>query len=233
MSLRYRLVTGLLKAITSALCRIDDRQVVKVPPAGPLILVVNHVNILDVPVVYTRLRPRPLTAFVKVEAWENPIERGLLGVWGGIPLHRGQADFPAFRQGLEMLEKGYIVAVAPEGTRNSDGRLIKAQPGVVLLALRSGAPVLPLVYYGHEHVWQNLKKLRRSAFNFVVGRPFRIVLGTARANSQVTQQIVTEVMYQLAALLPEQYRGNYADLEHATTQYLSFLPQQEKSTIAA
>ena len=223
MRIAYPIVTWLLKSITSLLCRIDDTQLSKVPARGPLILAVNHINILDVPVLYTRLLPRPITGFVKREAWDDPIEGRLLALWGGIPLDRGQADFAAFRQGVEMLEKGYILGVALEGTRNGDGRLLQVQPGVVLLALRSGAPVLPLVYYGHENVWKNAKKLRRSDFNIVVGRPFHIVPEEQRVSSEVTHQMASEVMYQLAGLLPEAYRGDYADPGKATTRYLRFV----------
>lgn len=225
MSLSYQIVTSLIKAITSTLCRIDDAQIRKVPPQGPVILVVNHVNILDVPVLYTRLHPRPVTAFVKREAFDDSIEGRLLTLWGGIPLSRGQADFAAFRQGIEALEKGYILGVALEGTRNGNGRLLQAQPGAVLLALRSGAPVLPLVYYGHEDVWKNAKKLRRTDFKIVVGQPFYIDPGEQRVSSEITRQMTAEVMYQLAGLLPEAYRGKYADLSQATTRYLRFVEE--------
>jgi 1-acyl-sn-glycerol-3-phosphate acyltransferase len=225
MSFSYRLVTGLLRGITSLICRIDDAQVEKIPLQGPLIVAVNHVNILDIPVVYTRLMPRPLTAFIKVEAWKNPVERGLLSVWGGIPLHRGQADFVAFRQGLEMLEKNYLLCMAPEGTRNGNGRLLKAQPGVVLLALRSGVPVLPVVYYGHEKVWSRLLRFQRADFHFAVGRPFHIDTHGERVSSQTLRRIINEVMYQMAILLPPQYRGVYTDLSKMSQEYLRFIDE--------
>jgi len=223
MTLAYRLVTALLKAITSLICRIDDTQVAKIPMHGPIIVAVNHVNILDIPIIYTRLLPRPLTAFIKVEAWENPIEHGLLTVWGGIPLHRGQADFIAFRQGLEMLKKDYLVAMAPEGTRNGNGQLLKAQPGVVLLALRSGVPVLPVVYYGHEQVWKKLLRFQRPTFQIAVGRPFYIDTHGQRISSQTLRNIVDEVMYQLAILMPAKYRGVYSDIGKMSQEYLRFI----------
>jgi 1-acyl-sn-glycerol-3-phosphate acyltransferase len=225
MSLAYQIVTAGLKAITGLLCRIDASQISKVPLHGPLILAVNHINILDIPAMYPRLLPRKVTAFVKVEAWNNLIQRGLLSLWKGIPLHRGQSDHAAFRQALKMLDDGYIVTVSPEGTRSGHGNLLEAHSGVVLLALRSGAPVLPLVFYGHEHVWKNIICLRRSDFKVVVGRPFYINPGEIRVDSQVARQMLNEVMYQLAALLPPNYRGAYADLMEPSGGYLSFLPE--------
>ncbi|MCJ7622537.1 MAG: 1-acyl-sn-glycerol-3-phosphate acyltransferase [Anaerolineaceae bacterium] len=227
MSLTYQVVTTGLKVITGLLCRVDDAQISKIPLQGPLILAVNHINILDIPTIYTRALPRRLTAFVKAEAWDSLIYRGLMSLWKGIPLHRGQSDFAAFRQALEMLEDGYIVAVSPEGTRSGDGHLLEAHSGVVLLALRSGVPVLPLVFYGHEHVWKKTIRLRRSDFKVVVGCPFQICAGETRVNGQVARQMLNEVMYQLAALLPPQYRGVYADLNKASERYLSFLDENE------
>ncbi len=60
-----------------------------VPAQGPLMLVANHVNFLDAPVMYTHLQPRPLTAFVKAETWDNPVMGLLFNIWGGIPIRRG------------------------------------------------------------------------------------------------------------------------------------------------
>lgn len=176
------------------------------------------------PTFYPRMLPRRLTAFVKAEAWDNLLQGWLMSLWKGIPIHRGQSDFAAFHQALERLEDGYIVAVSPEGTRSGDGHLLEAHSGVVLLALRSGAPILPVVYYGHEHVWKNMIRLRRSDFKVVVGRPFHICAGETRVNSQVARQILNEVMYQLAALLPPNYQGVYSDLAAATEDFLCFSP---------
>jgi len=194
----------------------------RVPDQGPLILVANHVNILEMPILYTRLQPRTVTGFAAAYRWEKLGTRWLLEVCGAIPLRRGEADIAALRKALEMLKTGHIFAVAPEGTRSGHGRLQKAHPGVVLLALRSGAPLLPVVYYGSEHYRDNLRRLRRTDFHIVVGEPFHIDTGGARVTRQVRQQIVDEIMYQMAALLPLAYRGVYSDLNAATEKYLAF-----------
>jgi 1-acyl-sn-glycerol-3-phosphate acyltransferase len=103
-----------------------------------LILVANHINFLEVPIMFTHLQPRPVTGFAKVETWNNPAMGALFDLWGAIPLKRGSADTVAFKRGLEVLEAGKILAVAPEGTRSGNGMLQKGHPGVVMLALRSG-----------------------------------------------------------------------------------------------
>lgn len=93
-----------------------------------------------------------------------------------------------------------------------------------MIALHSGAPILPLVYYGGERFNENIRRLRRTDFHIVVGQPFHIDINGAKVTRQIRQQITDEMMYQLAALLPPAYRGVYADLDAATTAYLRLDP---------
>jgi 1-acyl-sn-glycerol-3-phosphate acyltransferase len=222
MTLPHRLVFSTIKGLIRFLCRVDDAQLARVPDRGPLIIIANHVNFLEVPLIYTHLQPRPLTGFAKVEAWDNPFIGALFDMGEAIPLYRGEADVTAFRQALRALEAGRILALAPEGTRSGHGRLQRGRSGVVLLALRSGALLLPLVYYGGELFWRNLARLRRTDFHIVVGQPFYLDAGGVKVTREVRQQMIDEVMYQMAALLPPAYRGVYSDLEVATETYLRF-----------
>lgn len=222
MSFTKQVVNTSIKGITRLICRVDDQHLGRVPAQGPLILVANHINFLEVPVVYTHLLPRPVTGFAKAETWDNPAMALLFDLWEAIPLQRGKADLEAIRQALEILRAGGILAVAPEGTRSNDGCLQRGQPGVVLLAQMSGAPLLPIVYYGGERFRENIKRLRRTDFHIVVGQPFSIQTQDISLNRRVRQQITDEIMYQLAALLPPTYRGYYSDLNAATQDYLRF-----------
>jgi 1-acyl-sn-glycerol-3-phosphate acyltransferase len=229
MTFIYQMVFSTIKALIRFLCRVDDAQLARVPGQGPLIIVANHVNFLEVPLIYTHLQPRPLTGFAKVEAWDNPFIGALFSMGGAIPLYRGEADVAAFRQALKALEAGHILALAPEGTRSGHGRLQQGRPGAILLALRSGTPLLPLVYYGGERFWQNLACLRRTDFHIIVGQPFYLDAGEVKVTRQVRQQMIDEVMYQMAALLPPAYRGAYSDLTAATETYLRFPPGTESN----
>ena len=220
--LRNRVVNAVIKRILRIMCRVHDEALVRVPAHGPLIVVANHVNFLEAPMLYTHLQPRKMTGFAKSEAWDEPVKRFLFTLWGAIPLRRGEADVEAFRAALAALEAGTILAVAPEGTRSGDGRLGPAHSGVALLALRSGAPLLPMAYYGGEQVWQNLPRLRRTDFHIALGRTFHLDPGGERVTREVRRRMTDEIMYQIAALLPEAYRGLYSDLSAATERYLRF-----------
>ncbi len=226
-------VTGIvnwtIKGLTHLLCQVDDAQLAQVPGQGPLILVANHINFLEVPILYTHLQPRPVTGFAKAETWNNPVLGRLFDLWGGIPLKRGEIDVTAFRRAIAVLEQGYILAVAPEGMRNNDGRMRRGHPGVVTLALRSGAPLLPMVYYGGESLRRNLRRLRRTDFHIAVGHPFYLDPGGVRVTRQMRRWMTDEIMYQVAALLPPAYRGHYADMSAASEVYLRFPATSESN----
>ena len=222
MTLAFWTVTSAIKGITSLLCRIEGDSLQRVPQQGPLILVCNHINFLEVPLIFSHLQPRPVTGFAKAETWDDPWLRPLFNLWGAIPLRRGEADTTALRKAWEALEQGRIVAMAPEGTRSGTGQLGRGYPGIVTLALRSGAPLLPMVYYGGEAFHTNVRRLQRTDFHIKVGQPFTLDAHGERVTREIRQQITDEIMYQLAALLPPEYRGVYANLEASTRQYISF-----------
>ena len=222
MTLAFRVVTTTIKGLTRLMCRIDGKELERIPSKGPLIVVSNHINFIEAPLVFTHLQPRPVTGFAKAETWENPLLGPLFDLWGAIPLERGEADLSALRKGLSALEKGFILGITPEGTRSGDGCLGKGHPGVVTLALHSGAPLLPVVYYGGEKIHQNMRRLRRTDFHFRVGQPFHVDTQGASVTRELRQQITDEIMFQLAMLLPVKYRGVYTDLEGASTEYLRF-----------
>ncbi len=222
MTLTSRLVNAIIKRLTRMLCRVDDGQLMRIPTQGPLIIVSNHVSFLEPLVVYTHLLPRPIAFFAKIESWDNKLIGFLFDMWGGIPLKRGTADVGAIRLGLEALENGAILAVAPEGTRSGDGILREGHPGVVTMALHSGAPLIPMASYRHEDFWDNLTHMRRTDFRVAVGHPFTLRTNGMSVTREVRQQMIDEIMYQIAALLPPSYRGVYANLSAATETYLRF-----------
>ena len=220
MTLTYRVVTSTIKSLTRILCRVDDAQLTRVPDRGPLIIVANHVNFLEVPLLYTHLQPRSVTGFAKAETWDNPALGALFDLGRAIPLRRGEADMDALRKGFAVLEEGGILAVAPEGTRSRHGRLLRARPGVVMIALHSGATILPIAHWGGESFGKNIKRMKRTDFHVKVGQPFRLQ-ADGKMTRQARKQAADEIMLQIAALLPQEYHGEYAG-KGAALKYLQF-----------
>jgi 1-acyl-sn-glycerol-3-phosphate acyltransferase len=220
MSLSKTFIVALFRALTGAVFRIDDAQLARVPETGPLILVTNHINILEIPIIYSHLQPRDLHGLVLADRWKNRILAWGLDTCGTIPLERGGINLDAMRRALDVLKAGGILIISPEGTRSHDGQLQSGYPGIVPLALKSEAPLLPVGYYGGENYAQNLKRLRRTDFHLAVGRPFRLSAGGETPTREVRLGMVDEVMYQIASILPESYRGAYAELSKKTEKYL-------------
>jgi 1-acyl-sn-glycerol-3-phosphate acyltransferase len=222
VSVAHWLIVKLSKGLTGLICRIDDKELERVPRQGPLIIYTNHVNILEIPIIYTHLQPRKVHGMLLAERWKIPVVNWALDVTQTIPLHRGEADLQAVRMGLQALGKEEMLIIAPEGTRSHDGKLQPAHPGVVLLALHSGGTLLPVGFYGAENYTENLRKLKRTDFHLRVGRPFHLDARSERVTREVRQAMVEEMMYQLALVLPLEYRGNFADGSVATQKYLVF-----------
>lgn len=209
----YWLTTFIVRVFTHITCRIDAPDLGKIPMKGPFIIIVNHTGQIEVPLLFGNLQPRLMTGWAKAETWEdNWFLNWVFNIWKIIPIRRGEADIGALKQALRALEDGYIFGLAPEGTRNKTGILRRALPGAVIVALRSGAPIIPVAHWGGEVFLANLKRLKRTDFHIRVGEPFKLNVSGLKVTGEIRQQIVDEMMYQLAALMPEKYRGEYSDL---------------------
>lgn len=214
------LINFIIRVYTRITCRIDAPGFQNIPATGPLIVISNHTGQIEAPLLYAHLQPRRISGWAKSEAWDNPFLRWVFNTWGMIPVHRGQADMNALKAALRALENGMIFGIAPEGTRNYDGRLRRALPGAVIVALHSGAPIIPVAHWGGENFMKNLKRLKRTDFHIRVGEPFKLNTTGKKVSAEERQQIVDEMMYQLAKLLPEEYRGEYGDMSKATQKYI-------------
>jgi len=207
---------------TDILCRIDKRDFSKVPAHGPLILVTNHIGSLEVPLLFVHLQPRKMIGLAKIETWDSKFMGWLFDLWDAIPVRRGEADLDAIRACLEVLKAGNILAIAPEGTRSYHGRLLRGQPGIAMIALRAGVPILPMAHWGGKDFGANLKKLKRTDFHVRVGKLFCLDAQGEKVNGEIRQTMADEIMSQIAALMPEEYRGEYTHCK-STLKYLRFL----------
>lgn len=216
------------RLLLQSVVHIEATGLERIPTTGPLIIINNHVNFLDGLLTYL-LSPRHLVGFSKIENFEHPVLAPLMRLGGVIPVRRGSPDVAAVRKALTALGEGEALLLDPEGTRSHHGRLQAGRTGVVLLALMTGAPILPVAVWGQERFWHNLARLLRTRVWVRVGYPFHLRSGGERVRREERELILKEVMYQLAALLPPPYRGVYADLENATEQYLIFPPGAESN----
>jgi 1-acyl-sn-glycerol-3-phosphate acyltransferase len=216
-------VISIIKILFPLFIRIERSDLAKVPSTGPLILAINHINSLEVPLLLAYLQPRQMVALAKIETWDNKVMGWLFDLWNSIPIRRGEVDLDAVRRCLAVLAARNILVIAPEGTRSYDGKLLQGQPGVVLVALRSGAPILPVVHWGGEDFPQNIKHLKRTNFQVRVGKPFTLDARGEKLKGPIRQEMVDEIMCELAKLMPEEYRGQYANCAKSPQKYLRYL----------
>jgi 1-acyl-sn-glycerol-3-phosphate acyltransferase len=180
-----------------------------VPRHGPLILVSNHLNNADPPIL-TVVTPRKIAWLTKAEWFRTPVIGGMFRLAGMIPVRRFEADLHALRMTQELLKEGGCLGMFPEGTRSKDGVLHHAEPGTALVALRTGAPVQPVAIWGTEHVKLPRDMLfSRTRVHVRFGRPFTLPRPRRITRTEVDQGTET-IMKAIAALLPERYRGVYA-----------------------
>lgn len=176
------------------------------PPIGPLLLVSNHLNLVDPPVLGALL-PRRIVFMAKEELFRALIVGWAVKAYGAFPVKRGQPDRQALRSALAELERGGVVGMFPEGTRSRTGRMNQAHPGAALIALLSGAPILPVAITGTERIRSVLSLFGRPKITVRVGRPF--TLERRRGAREELDEATSSMMGRVAALLPEERRGYY------------------------
>jgi 1-acyl-sn-glycerol-3-phosphate acyltransferase len=220
---RRAVINTVVKGIFDTLCDIDSREFVEtLSRSKPLIVVVNHINFLEVPILVAHSYPTLLTGLVKAETWNNPVMAFLFDTYKAIPIDRRGSYQESFRRVREAIDEGFFVCIAPEGTRSKNGVLGRGKAGVIQLALYTGSPVLPVVHYGGERIWENIRHLKRTPLRFRAGCPFRIKFD-GRPDRAIREEMLEEVMGQMARLLPEEMRGIYAGQAERESKYLEFI----------
>lgn len=188
----------------------------EIPRSGPVIVAANHASNLDPVVIAAALMPRlgrRLQWLGKKELFSWPI-LGWVATNGGVhPVDRSTADVEAFRLAVRILDEGHALFVFPEGTRSHDGTLREARDGVSVLALRTGAPIVPVGIAGSFEVWPRGQKFPHPGGRVTVrvGSPFRVADGLSEGTDRkAVRSLATDlIMGRIAALLPVRQRGRY------------------------
>jgi len=182
-----------------------------IPREGACILTANHLGIVDAPLVFILINRNDATGLVGLAHKKNPILRWLVTQMDGIWIDRENPDVHALKEARKYLKKGWLLGIAPEGTRSDTHALIEAKPGVAFLADKMEGVIVPFGISGTEGGLRKMFTFQRPKFSIVVGDPYRLP-HLDRKNREVTLQHNTdEIMCRIAALLPSQYRGVYAD----------------------
>ena len=202
----FRVSQTVVAGVLRLMADIQVRHMDRCPPTGPVILAANHLSYFDIPLIGA-WTPRTTLFFSKSEIKRWPVIGWIATRYGTIFVRRGESDRQAMRDTLAALANGQLVGVFPEGTRSHGKGIIRALPGIALLAQRSGATVWPVAVTGSERMGKEL----RPTVTLTGGEPFD-PLAVAReqfGDRPTHEQVAETIMRRVAALLPESYRGQY------------------------
>ncbi|MHB1318404.1 MAG: lysophospholipid acyltransferase family protein [Anaerolineae bacterium] len=215
----HPLVYGLVRYSVAFLMRMLYRFRVtgleNVPREGPTIFAMNHLHLFD-PAAAGAAIPRQVVVMAADKWADHWFVRLFLKGAGTIYVRRGEVDRDALRACLQVLNAGGAMALAPEGTRSRTGALQRGKPGIAYLATRTHAVIVPVACWGVER-FRDWKRLRRPSCTVSIGAPFRLEESPVRPTTARLQEYADQVMIRIATLLPEGYRGVYAELRAPET----------------
>ena len=201
----WRLIRVVVRVIAAIIFDVHTVGRQNVPETGPLIIASNHLSWADVPLIPAFLKRR----VVYMAKEETFMSKGgwVVRFLGAFPVKRGEADRQSLRAAEEQLKAGRILSIFPEGTRSKLHTLGQAHAGLGMIALRSGAPVLPVAIYGSENA---LKKFR-PRITIIFGEPMSLTPKGKKVTREDIDQSTEQVMLRISSMLPPEYRGVYAE----------------------
>ncbi len=208
-----KIIRFLIRLILPLIARVEIRGVENLPQSSGFVIAANHLGRLDTAILFYAI-DREDIILPTAEKYKNhwlfgPLTRGV----GGFFIDRFNPDISAVREVLRRMKQGGVLVIAPEGTRSKTCALQEGKPGVVFFAARTGVPVVPVAMTGTEDslVLSNLKRLRRTHITVQAGKPFMLATAHGKQRESLLQDQTDEIMCRIAAMLPESYRGVYAN----------------------
>jgi 1-acyl-sn-glycerol-3-phosphate acyltransferase len=182
------------------------------PKQGPLMVVANHFSYID-PVAMVRVAPWPLEFVGGFNMPNAPnVVTFIPKLWGFYPVYRGTSSRDALRAAEAVLTQGGVLGIFPEAG-NWATVLRPARPGAAFLAVRTGAPILPMGFSGLNDLFPSLRRGRRARVTLRIGKPFGPFRATGRGRKrrQQLEEIGHKIMQRIADLIPPELRGHYSD----------------------
>lgn len=215
--LRFRILRPFLKTlfrgIFRGLARITITGQENIPYGKPYIAAMNHVSIFDPPFA-AAFWPEDLEIIGAIDVFGKPGQGQLLRLYGVIPVYRGDYDRPLLTKLISILKSGHRLLIAPEGGRSHDTAMRRAKPGIAYLVEKTGVPVLPVGIVGTtEDFWQRARRGGQPLLEMRIGKSITLPSITSQGTVKHAdrQKNADLVMSYLAGLLPEEYRGVYAE----------------------
>jgi len=215
--IRFRLSRPVMKAVFRFIFRILGRVKVigkeNIPYGKPYVVAMNHISIFDPPLI-AAFWPEVLEIIGAADVFDKPGQGQILKLYGVFPVHRGEYDRALMRYVVSVVKAGYPMLIAPEGGRSHVTAMRHALPGIAYIIEATAVPVVPAGLVGTtDDFWQRAKRGKRPGLEVRIGAPFELPAITEKgaARRDARQRNADLVMQHVAGLLPEEYRGVYAD----------------------
>jgi 1-acyl-sn-glycerol-3-phosphate acyltransferase len=205
----YYVGRWLVRMLLFLFTRWEVRGKENVPDRGALLIVSNHMNLADPPLLGVCLG-RIVIFMAKKELFQFKPFAYFIRSFGAFSVYRGQLDRNAIRQANRLLTQGQALVMFPEGMRSRSGKLRSAFPGSALLALRCNAPILPVGITGTEKIKGVGWILRRPRITVNIGHPFYLPPVSGALTKEKLVENTNIIMQRIATLLPPEYQGYYA-----------------------
>jgi 1-acyl-sn-glycerol-3-phosphate acyltransferase len=210
----YWTTVGLLRFLLWLIGRWTVTGRENIPRDGGLIVVANHISNTDPPILAAGIARRHVHYMAKVELFH-----GFMGwlprSWAAFPVRRFEADLGAMLHAERLLRQGRVLGMFPEGTRSRTGRLGEPHPGTALIALRTGAPVLPCAITGTEQLRSPKFLVTKPRITITIGKPIAVERTKRPSEAQVSS-LTNEIFSAIRVLLPAQEPGSYTQNEGAS-----------------
>jgi 1-acyl-sn-glycerol-3-phosphate acyltransferase len=195
----YRLCRIILRFILRVLFRLEVTGLENLPRKGPALIAANHVSFWDPPVIGVNI-PRYIHFMAKDELFKIPVLGWIIKKFQAFPVRRGMADRTAIRTAVGLLESGEIIGLFPEGTRSKTGVLGRPEAGVAMIALKTGAPIIPTAVIGTRATFSAKNRFPRFKVKF--GNP--ICFNSQKYNKDSIEQLSDIMMREIERLLKEE-----------------------------
>jgi 1-acyl-sn-glycerol-3-phosphate acyltransferase len=214
---RFRLSRPVLKAVFRLIFHVLGRvQVIgkdNIPYGKPYVVAMNHISIFDPPLIGA-FWPEELEIVGASDVFEKPGQGQILKLYGVIPVHRGEYDRALLQRIVSTIKAGHPLLIAPEGGRSHVPAMRRAYPGIAYIVEETGVPVVPVGLVGTtEDFWQRARRGEKPQLEIRIGAPILLptIINKGVARREARQRNADLVMRHLAGLLPEEYRGVYAE----------------------
>jgi 1-acyl-sn-glycerol-3-phosphate acyltransferase len=211
MTLSQKLVLAVFRPLLNICFSWKTEGKENVSLTGPLILVANHVHVLD-PIFLEFSLPRWITFVAKEELFRSLFLRLWLRWAGSLPLQRDgkvREKHRILEGAKKALEEGLILGMFPEGGRSHDGKLRKGKAGSAVIASKTDVPLLPVGVIGTDKIHGISWLWKRPRIVVKIGKPFKLPPTSSKISRSQMQLLTTQLMREIAALLPPEYQGAY------------------------